>query len=310
MTQFTKPKENATVFHIDMDVMKERMSMFYLPAQVRVQADVATVLKQMLRGVERHGNESFTDIEVLHRRITQHRMLLDKVAQRDLQAASRLGSVDDIDLSQFLTALRQCLPENNLVLNESISNYPAVWKYIAPTRPGCEFPSQSGRHGRGLTPAAALITSGGSSLGWALGAAVGAALAGQADLKYAKDLITVIVGDGSYIFGIPSAAFWMARRYDTPFLTIVLNNGGYKSPRLSMLGVYPDGQGSSSSAGSLNISFDPQPPNYGLIAEAAGGAWWKQVKETSESVVAIQEGIDMVRNQRRCAVIEVVLPKF
>jgi hypothetical protein len=48
-----------------------------------------------------------------------------------------------------------------------------------------------------------------------LGAAIGAALAGKANPKYAKDLITVIVGDGTYIFGIPSAAFWMARRYDT-----------------------------------------------------------------------------------------------
>lgn len=76
-----------------------------------------------------------------------------------------------------------------------------------------------------------------------------------------------------------------------------------------MLGVYPAGQGSSSSAESLNISFDP-PPNYGLLAEAAGGAWWKQVKETSEAVAAIEEGIDMVCSQRRCAVIEVVLPKF
>lgn len=77
-----------------------------------------------------------------------------------------------------------------------------------------------------------------------------------------------------------------------------------------MLRVYPDGQGSSSDAGSLNISFDPQPPNYGLIAEAAGGAWWKQVKEINEAIAAIQEGIDVVRNHGRCAVIDVVLPKF
>lgn len=61
----------------------------------------------------------------------------------------------------------------------------------------------------------ALLTSGGSSLGWGLGAAIGAILAGQADERYAKDLVTLIVGDGSFIFGVPSAAFWMARRYET-----------------------------------------------------------------------------------------------
>lgn len=76
-----------------------------------------------------------------------------------------------------------------------------------------------------------LISSGASSLGWALGAAIGAS---QAQLDFPSsassssthnELVTVFVGDGSYIFGVPSAAFWMARRYETPFLTVVFNNG-------------------------------------------------------------------------------------
>lgn len=61
----------------------------------------------------------------------------------------------------------------------------------------------------------ALLTSGGSSLGWGLGAAIGAILAGQAHPNYARDLVTLIVGDGSFIFSVPSASFWMARRYET-----------------------------------------------------------------------------------------------
>jgi thiamine pyrophosphate-dependent acetolactate synthase large subunit-like protein len=139
MPRFTTPREDAIIFHIDMDVMKERMSMFYLPAQVRVQADSATVLKQILRRIEQHGAERFTDIDVLQQRMAQHRELLDKVAQRDSQSISRSSPANTIDLHQVLTALRQRLPENNLVLNESISNYPAVWMNLAPTRPGCEY---------------------------------------------------------------------------------------------------------------------------------------------------------------------------
>jgi acetolactate synthase-1/2/3 large subunit len=75
------------------------------------------------------------------------------------------------------------------------------------------------------TQAGSLYTSGASSLGWALGSAIGASLAGNADSSHKKDLIVVTVGDGSFIFGVPSAAYWMARRYETPFLTIVFNNG-------------------------------------------------------------------------------------
>lgn len=148
MPRFTTPREDAIIFHIDMDVMKERMSMFYLPAQVRVQADSATVLKQILRRIEQHGAEQFTDIDVSQQRMVQHRELLDKVAQRDSQTISRSSPANTMDLHQVLTALRQRLPENNLVLNESISNYPAVWMNLAPTRPGCEYHSEYTRYDR------------------------------------------------------------------------------------------------------------------------------------------------------------------
>lgn len=139
MTRFTKPKEDAIVFHIDIDVMKERMSLFYLPAQVRVQADSSTVLKQILRGIEQHGAEHFTSSEILQHRMSQHKELLDTLAERELDSTSASGHADSLDLPEVLKALRQHLPENNLVLNESISNYPAVWKYIAPTNAGCRF---------------------------------------------------------------------------------------------------------------------------------------------------------------------------
>lgn len=46
-----------------------------------------------------------------------------------------------------------------VILNEAISNYPNVWNFIRPERPGSFY------------------TSGGSSLGWGLGASVGAVLA-------------------------------------------------------------------------------------------------------------------------------------
>ena len=61
-----------------------------------------------------------------------------------------------------------------------------------------------------------MITSGGSSLGWALGAAVGASIAGRAadgGLPL-HELIVAIVGDGSFMFGVPSSAYWMARKYE------------------------------------------------------------------------------------------------
>jgi hypothetical protein len=77
-----------------------------------------------------------------------------------------------------------------------------------------------------------------------------------------------------------------------------------------MLGVYPNGLGSASTAESLNISFGPQAPDYGLLAEAAGGAWHTKVTETPHVEQAIQDAISMVRDNRRCAVIDVQLETF
>lgn len=57
-----------------------------------------------------------------------------------------------------------------------------------------------------------------------LGAAIGAHFGYQAT-NTKNDLTVLVVGDGSFLFGVPASSYWIARRYGTPFLTIILNNG-------------------------------------------------------------------------------------
>ena len=134
MTRFTKPHPNATVFHIDMDVLKERMNMFYIPAVGRIQADSATVIEQILREISQWDTASYPSSVLLEQRHARHVQLREemKIQAPSIQQKS-------IDLAVFLKTLRLHLPENNLVLNESISNYPTVWNNIAPSQPGCRF---------------------------------------------------------------------------------------------------------------------------------------------------------------------------
>lgn len=42
------------------------------------------------------------------------------------------------------------------------------------------------------------------------------------------------------------SVYWIARRYDVPFLMIVLNNGGWNAPKVSALLVHKDGLASKS----------------------------------------------------------------
>lgn len=144
-----------------------------------------------------------------------------------------------------------------------------------------------------------------------LGAAIGAHFGGQVSPNVASDLIVLVVGDGSFLFGVPSSAYWMARRYSTPFLTLVLNNGGWKSPRLSMLGVHPQGTGAGKAARDVHVTFggEENEPDFGKIAEAAGGAWNAVLDNAEKANEIIREAVKTVKGGRS-AVVEVRLEKF
>ena len=106
------------------------------------------------------------------------------------------------------------------------------------------------------------------------------------------------------MFSAPSAVHWMARRYRTPFLQIIYNNRGWKAPKFSALAVHPDGF--ASRAKDLDLSFDP-PPDYSGIAAAAGDAHARVVKHPHDVEAAVAEGLRVVLEEQRCAVLDVWL---
>ena len=161
-----------------------------------------------------------------------------------------------------------------------------------------------------------LIGSGGGALGWYSGAAVGVHMGLQYERKQRGEtgqddsLVVAFAGDGTWLFGVPSCAYWMAKRYETPFLTIVWNNGGWAAPRLASLRVHPEIAEEASKdrtlADQVYTSITPSPA-FGKIAEGAADAWWMTVKEEGEVDMVIKEAIRVVREEKRCALIEVVV---
>ena len=112
-------------------------------------------------------------------------------------------------------------------------------------------------------------------------------------------------GDGSYMFSVPSSVHWMARKYETPFLQVIYNNGGWRSPKMSTLAVHP--QGYASRANEIGVEFDPA-PDHAAIAAAAGGAWARRLERPEEVEAAITEALRVVRQENRCAVLDVRVP--
>jgi thiamine pyrophosphate-dependent acetolactate synthase large subunit-like protein len=74
-----------------------------------------------------------------------------------------------------------------------------------------------------------------------------------------------------------------------------------------MLGVHPTGAGSKAKSADLNVTFGPEMPDYSQIAAAAGGAWAKRITKPGEVEGAIKEAVKVVLEERRCAVIDVVI---
>ncbi|EIW81544.1 hypothetical protein CONPUDRAFT_154079 [Coniophora puteana RWD-64-598 SS2] len=266
--------------------------------------------------------------------------------------------------SQIIASLRRAIEASvprggALILNESVTNFAQTWGH---TRAEGRFsfdddwkkPCASSEALSGAS-IGSVITSGGSSLGWGIGAGVGSILGsrvvdaatatctdtppptpgtGVGTRQGGYDFVAAVVGDGSYMFGVPSSTYWMARKYDTPFLTLILNNSGWSAPKASLRGVYPNGYGSHAPGEVLSVGFGPHVPDHAGVAVAASAGWvwgrhvsargvrnpgvYKEVQvdgveetrclnpaELLDEVM--REAVRVVFVERRCAVLDCVL---
>jgi acetolactate synthase-1/2/3 large subunit len=272
----SRPGDGVPIFHIDVDPLKEKMPLWYIGAERAFRADAATALRQL--------NEALAAKPFDSARVSERRA---HFAAKSKARRERLATLEAVDKGvitpEFLTAaVRRHVDDDTIVLNEGITNYPAVSNHMRMTRPGSIF------------------ASGGGSLGWNGGAAFGAKLAAP------DKTVVALSGDGSYMFSVPSSVHWMAAKYKAPFLQVVYNNRGWKAPRFSALGVHPDGY--ASRANDLDLSFDPS-PDYAGIAKAASGAHARKVERPEEVEEAVAEAFRVVREDKRAAVLDVWLPR-
>ena len=270
-----KPSAEATVYYIDMDPLKEEMPLWYIPSKRFFKADTQVALQQL--------NDHLDSVKLSETVIQTRREKITKVHEQKKAENLRLEEEpEDVITPEFLTAcVRELIDEDTIVLNEGISNFQTICTHIGPKKPGT-------LHG-----------SGAGSLGWNGGAAIGMKLANP------DKTVVSLTGDGSYLFSIPSVVHWMARRYDTPYLTVIYNNTGWKSPKLSTLGVHPNGI--ANAMDQFGVNFDP-PADLAKIAEAAGGAHAQTVTKPSELKDALKKALKEVK-EGRAAVVDVQLPK-
>ncbi len=270
----SRPSADAAIYHVDVDPLKPWAALWAFPSRRAFQADALTAIRQ----IDAHLDRLTIDADAVTERIAhyaaRHRRRAAALAQREQPDG-------DVITPEFLTAcVRRRIPRDAIVLNEGITNYGVIADHI-------------GERGSGT-----LFTSGASSLGWHGGAAIGAKLAAP------QRTVVALTGDGTYLFSVPSAVHWMARRHGTPFLQVIYNNRGWAAPKFSTLQVHP--RGYAARADDLGLAFDP-PPDYGAIAAAAGGAWSRKVHRPDEVEDAIAEALRVIHDENRAAVLDVWL---
>ena len=267
------PRAGARIFHIDADPLKVQMPLWYIGAAMQCAADATVALRQIREAAAKRLPAA---------RLSQRQVRLEAAHELWESEIERHEEMPAKGLSaEFLVArLRAAIGEDAIVVSEAVTNFHVVSQHLRRTKPGT------------------LFSSGGGSLGYNGGAALGVKLAQPGAL------VVSICGDGSYLFSQPSVVHWMARRYDAPFLHVVLNNGGWRAPRQAVVSVHPDGI--AAKAPNIDIDF-PQPPDYGGIAAAAGGAHVEVVKSAAQVDGALARALRAIRDERRAAVIDAVL---
>ena len=198
--------------------------------------------------------------------------------QRQIWQSNAAGLSKDSPINMIWAShcIGNILDDRSMVINEYV---------LDPTQACFKAPGTYFRH----SPSA--------SLGWGLGAALGAKLA-KPDHK-----IICCVGDGAYMFGVPVAVHWVSRAYGLPVLFVVFNNSRWNASQRSTLSFAPDGWAANTDSMPL---CDLRPSvDFEKICQAAGG-YGERVERPEDLPAALARALEVIETEKRQALLNVV----
>ena len=265
---------------IDSDPTKDNIPLWTFPADLLLHAAPSRALPALLAAVR----ERLTDERRAAVAARAERYAEASAAERERLRARALEVSGQRPIHPLWVAhcLEQVLSDDAIVMNEGMTGSFPWMAYTDRKTPGAVF------------------ASGGSSLGWGLGAALGAKLA-----RPDRDVVA-LEGDGSFVFARPTSAFWAAEKYDAPFLTVVYNNSRHQATVNSWTRYFPEGVGPHDDA-FIGSDIDPS-PDYDVLVQACRG-YGERVEDPADVLPALQRGIERVR-AGQAAVIDIRIARM
>jgi acetolactate synthase I/II/III large subunit len=285
-----EPAPGARVVQIDLEPTKVSMPLWSFPVDLSFQADGATALSQLLDAVDDPDGQTSDLAEACRRRRVRHsagpwfsaRSVRDgrrAAARSQPRGGPSGGPSGGLTPEEVLAGLNEVLSPDDLVVEEAVTNRGAVREHLVRLRPGT------------------LYGAGAPGLGWALGGALGVKLASP------ERRVVSICGDGSFLFSVPTSALTMAAELESPFLVVVLNNGGYRAARLPVYDLFPEGH-SVAAGNAVGTRFET-PPDFAALASACG-AHGERV-ETIKDLAGALERAFAALDAGRVALVDVLI---
>ena len=265
------PRREAKVIHVGPDPLFARYPLRGFRADLSLTGAVAPTLQALWRAAQK--------LAVSVKPIEERRKSISFLsAEMRTKARSSVEALPAAITGKWLSAnVNKLLDESTILVNE----YPAVLEELTIRASGRYFGSAA---------------SGG--LGWGLGASLGAKLAAP------DKTVICMLGDGSYMFGNPTAGHFVSEAMKLPVLFIVANNARWAAVHRSTLSVYPNGVAAKEKQPPF-ATLEPS-PRFEHVVQASGGHG-ERVSDPKELMPALQRALKVVKEEKRQALLNVCL---
>jgi acetolactate synthase-1/2/3 large subunit len=271
-------RSDVRIIHLERDPMFTGIPGWGFPADLPVTgcSDISLpVLNSIIAAKLAAGALEKSKLEARRKKAAaEHDAMLGDI-EASIEAARNQKPIDPVWLSK---CIGDVIDDRTIVVDETITSRLA--EVIPLNRPGSLFSTPLAGH-----------------LGWGLGAAIG--------VKLGAPEATVIAaeGDGSYIFGAPTACHFTAQKYRIPFLTVIYNNQSWNASLHAARSLYPDGVAARTRT-FPGTDLSPS-PHFELTAQACG-AYAARVEEPSEVPDALAKALQVVKEEGRQALLNVI----
>jgi len=266
-----KPKPDAKVIHIGTDPLFARYPLRGFRADLSLTGAVAPTLQALWRAAQKQV--------VSVKQIEERRKVVSDLS-KNIRQKSRSGiePMPAAITGKWLSAcINKLLDANTILVNE----YPAVLEEMVIKENGRYFGNASA-----------------GGLGWGLGAALGAKLAAP------DKTVICALGDGSYMFGNPTAGHYVAEAMKLPVLFIIANNARWAAVHRSTLATYPKGVASTMKEPPF-ATLEPS-PRFEHVIQASGGHG-ERVTEPKALMPALERALRIVKEEKRQALLNVCI---